>query len=143
MHEIGLVPHPVYRWLGGSPDGITESGKLIEIKCPLRRDITSEVPKHYVPQVQLLMEILDLEVCDFIQYDPRTTPPIFVVTRLNRDREWFARSLPVMEKFWNDVLERRKRPLCEIRNEDGIFVITDDDEVPALQEAVADHVQVL
>ena len=31
-HEIGLFPHPVYNWLGGSPDGITESGKLIEIE---------------------------------------------------------------------------------------------------------------
>ena len=34
VHEIGLCPHPVHKWLGGSPDGVSESGKLVEIKCP-------------------------------------------------------------------------------------------------------------
>ena len=60
-HEIGLKQHPEHPWLGGSPDGITESGKLLEIKCPLRREIKEEVPVYYMPQLQLLMEILNLE----------------------------------------------------------------------------------
>jgi putative phage-type endonuclease len=72
-HEIGLVQHPVHKWLGGSPDGVTESGRLIEIKCPLTRKITRAVPKYYLPQIQLLLEVLDLEVCDFIQYRPAKT----------------------------------------------------------------------
>jgi putative phage-type endonuclease len=87
-HEIGLFPHPLYPWLGGSPDGITESGKLIEIKCPMRRQILPEVPVHYMPQLQLLMEILDLDV--------------------KRDREWFATQLPVMKEFWDKVLWHRE-----------------------------------
>lgn len=114
-YEIGVVPHPQHPWLGGSPDGITKSGKLIEIKCPLSRKITNEVPKYYVPQVQLLMEILDLETCDFIQYKPSEE---FVVTTLMRDREWFSTYLPVMEEFWNRVLKRRNEPLCEIKTTD-------------------------
>jgi putative phage-type endonuclease len=122
VYEIGLVPHPIHRWLGGSPDGITESGKLIEIKCPLSRKITETVPVYYVPQVQLLMEILDLDECDFIQYDPRTTPPTFVCTNLKRDRAWFDEQLPIMDVFWKIVSERRKKPLCEIRDENGIFI---------------------
>ena len=72
-HEIGLVQHPVHKWLGGSPDGVTEDGRLIEIKCPLTRKITPAVPKYYLPQIQLLLEVLDLEVCDFIQYRPAKT----------------------------------------------------------------------
>ena len=35
VHELGLCPHPLYDWLGGSPDGVSESGKLVEIKCPV------------------------------------------------------------------------------------------------------------
>lgn len=132
VHEIGVVPHPKYPWLGGSPDGITDSEKLIEIKCPVTRKITNEVPKHYIPQVQLLMEVLDLETCDFIQYRP--SPYEFVVTKVDRDRLWFERSLPIMEEFWKNVLERRKKPLCEIV----------DNEVLKLQkEARHDDVQVL
>lgn len=111
-HEIGLHPHPLYNWLGGSPDGITESGKLLEIKCPLRRKITGEVPVHYMPQLQLLMEILNLEECDFIQFKPEEltwpNPPEFIVTNVKRSREWFAEQLPVMDAFWKRVLCTRK-----------------------------------
>tara|TARA_R110002072_G_scaffold157128_2_gene307613 strand:+ start:455 stop:1150 length:696 start_codon:yes stop_codon:yes gene_type:complete len=111
-HEIGLRPHSKYTWLGGSPDGITESGKLIEIKCPLKRKITPEVPVYYMPQLQLLMEILELEEAVFIQYKPYDLtwpqPPEFVVTTVPRDREWFAKYLPIMDEFWKKVLYHRE-----------------------------------
>lgn len=111
-HEIGLYPHPEHDWLGGSPDGITESGKLVEIKCPLSREIKPEVPKHYMPQLQLLMEILNLEECDFIQYKPEeiTWPKNseFVVVNVKRDREWFKEKLPIFREFWEKVLYHRE-----------------------------------
>jgi putative phage-type endonuclease len=114
-HELGLVVHPKYPFLGGSADGVTEDGILVEIKCPLKRKIEPKVPKHYVAQVQLLMEILDLEVCDFVQYKP--DPYEFVTVRVARDRKWFEEALPVMEAFWNRVLEARKIGMCEIEPE--------------------------
>jgi putative phage-type endonuclease len=117
-HEIGLVQHPVHLWLGGSPDGVTESGRLIEIKCPLSRKITPAVPKYYLPQIQLLLEVLDLEVCDFIQYRPanmsKNGEEEFFVTQVDRDREWFARILPKAKAFWDRVLMKRTVGLCEI-----------------------------
>ena len=112
-HEFGLVQHPLYPWLGGSPDGITENGILIEIKCPMSRKIENKVPKHYLAQLQILMDILGLEVCDFIQYRP--DPYEFVVTRVERDREWFAQKLPIMKAFWDEVLYKREHGLCEIK----------------------------
>ena len=111
VHEIGLYIHPEIKWLGGSPDGITESGKLVEIKCPLRREIKDEVPIHYMGQIQMCMEILDLESCDFIQYKPEEItwpkPAEFMLTHVKRDREWFKEKLPIMEEFWNKVLWHR------------------------------------
>jgi putative phage-type endonuclease len=111
-HEIGLYPHPTIKWLGGSPDGITESGKLVEIKCPLRRKITPEVPVYYMPQLQLLMEILDLEEAVFIQYKPAEltwpNPSEFCVTEVKRDRDWFTTQLPVMDALWKRVIWHRE-----------------------------------
>ena len=111
-HEIGLYPHPEYKWLGGSPDGITESGKLVEIKCPLRRKITPEVPVYYMPQIQLLLEILNLEEAVFIQYKPQELtwpgPVEFCVTEVKRDRQWFEEQLPIMDTFWKRVLWHRE-----------------------------------
>jgi putative phage-type endonuclease len=115
-HEIGLVQHPVHRWLGGSPDGVTEDGFLIEIKCPMSRKIEPKVPKHYEAQIQLLLEILDIEECDFVQYRPE--PFEFEVTRVSRSREWFATSLPIMKTFWDSVVEGRKKGfVCEVTDE--------------------------
>jgi putative phage-type endonuclease len=115
VHEIGLVPHPDYPWLGGSPDGITESGKLIEIKCPPKRKIDCKIPKYYVPQVQILMEILNLEECDFIDY--KHEPLQMVIVNVKRDRQWFKESLPILEDFWRRLQERIKLPLCEIKED--------------------------
>ncbi|MBT6183929.1 MAG: hypothetical protein HOI07_04150 [Betaproteobacteria bacterium] len=113
VHEIGLCPHPKYQWLGGSPDGVSESGKLVEIKCPpMRQIIPGEVPEHYMPQLQLCMEILDLEEADFIQYKPAVTnwprPEEFDVVNVKRDRGWFEKYFPVMEEFWQKVLYHRE-----------------------------------
>ena len=122
-HEIGLVQHPVHLWLGGSPDGVTESGRLIEIKCPLTRKIEHKCPKYYLPQIQLLLEVLDLEACDFIQYRPAgflkpDAPEEFDVIEVVRDREWFARILPIAKAFWDEVILRRKYGLCEVVDDD-------------------------
>jgi len=117
VHEIGLYIHPTIKWLGGSPDGITESGKLVEIKCPYRRKITGEVPIHYMGQIQMCMEILDLESCDFIEYRPEEItwpkPAEFSMVHVKRDREWFKEKLPIMEEFWNKVLWHREHGIEE------------------------------
>jgi len=121
-HEIGLVQHREYPWLGASPDGVTEDGILVEIKCPLTRKIEPNVPKHYWPQVQLQLEITDLEECDFVQYRPaknESSEAEFVVVRVHRDREWFARVLPILETVWQRVLKGRVHGLCEILDDRG------------------------
>ena len=72
--EFGLVPHPQFTIFGASPDGIcdidsTEDyiGRMLEIKCPPRRQFTKEVPEHYWMQMQGQLECCDLEECDFLQ----------------------------------------------------------------------------
>lgn len=120
-HEIGLVRHREYPWLGASPDGITEDGLLIEIKCPLTRKIEPKVPKHYWPQVQLQLEITDLDECDFIQYRPASEGKAeeFVVVRVTRDRSWFEKNLPVMKAAWDRIVAGRLHGLCELVDETG------------------------
>lgn len=98
---FGLFQSEVYRWLGGSPDGVTTDGILLEVKCPISRAIEDSVPSHYLAQLQVLMEVLDLEVAHFVQYRPEGpfSGEEFVVTVVPRDRDWFAAALPVMTSF--------------------------------------------
>ena len=40
VHEFSCLPHPKYPFIGASPDGISELGRMLEIKCPYSRKIT-------------------------------------------------------------------------------------------------------
>jgi putative phage-type endonuclease len=68
MFEFGLVPHfnkDVN--IGASPDGISDVGVMLEIKCPYRRKITGDVPEQYYYQIQGQLECCGLAECDFLE----------------------------------------------------------------------------
>ena len=106
VEEFGLCQHPKHKFLGASPDGIVSPykldgkhktkyvGRMLEIKCPMRRkilmdsnapevygphgekitDLKKDVkrgvcPAYYWVQVQLQLECCDLDECDFWQCD--------------------------------------------------------------------------
>lgn len=106
--DIGLCLHPTEHLIGGSPDGITMDGILLEIKCPLsRKIIPGYIPFHYIAQVQVLLEIFDLETAHFVQFRPESlyAREICDLTVVKRDRGYFARVLPILQKFMRDITE--------------------------------------
>lgn len=69
VHEFGLLPHETRPYFGASPDGITEYGVMLEIKCPFKRKIETggEVPKQYYYQIQGQLEVCGLDNCDYFE----------------------------------------------------------------------------
>lgn len=67
VHEFGLLQHPGIPHLGASPDGVTEMGVMLEIKCPYRRLITGQIPIQYFYQIQGQLEVCGLTECDFLE----------------------------------------------------------------------------
>ena len=59
------------RWLKGSPDGITEDGHVIEIKCPFSEYDPDHIKDMYMWQLLLNMAIAGADKGYFIQYRPR------------------------------------------------------------------------
>ena len=47
--------------MGASPDGITDDGVMVEIKCPPKRKFTKTVPPHYKMQVLGQLEVCNLD----------------------------------------------------------------------------------
>jgi putative phage-type endonuclease len=140
VHEIGLVTHPLYKWLGASPDGMTSAGKLLEIKCPVNRKV-GEVPYYYWIQVQIQLEVCNLDECDFMdcefaecseeQYkliDGNKTmkgviQPMhywvaknYIIHTIRRDQIWFKYNINYLKIFWGKVIlyrEKGKKKLLE------------------------------
>lgn len=86
LEEIGFITNGR---IGHSPDGAVmkknEITRMVEIKCPdtkthVKYCIEGVVPKEYMPQiVNAFVVVDDLEVMDFISYDPRAkVRPLFI-----------------------------------------------------------------
>lgn len=132
--EYGLIRHIDVHgderglsWIGASPDGITDCGSMVEIKCPYRRQIVpGHVPHHYYPQIQVQLEVCDLSLCYFVQWQPahlqKDGIEIFDITPVPRDRKWFETHKNSLYSFYIELQEARAAytpppaPTCLIRD---------------------------
>ena len=107
--EFGLKIHDVHYWLGASPDGVHPQGRIVEIKCPYSRPIIARrrAMEHYA-QIQTLLEVFDLEYCDFVQYKPAgrgkgrsgdPDAPEFLCETIARDTEWWSTHFDELQTF--------------------------------------------
>jgi len=74
IKELGRLSHQVDPRCTASPDGLIyhcpkneRTGRLIEIKCPVTREIDGTVPKDYYAQMQMQLHVTGLTVCDYVE----------------------------------------------------------------------------
>ena len=112
VYEFGCVTHAEMNpdgctYLGGSPDGITEDGTLIEIKCPYTKEPEPIVPKKYMDQIQGLMWIFDLPKAIYIEFKPADPDygqeEKWEQVEVLRDLEWEIINIPLLVKFCDQV----------------------------------------
>lgn len=117
VHEVGLIKHPTYSFIGASPDGLVQTIKktndwwLLEIKCPFKRDFHDQektIPLYIWVQIQIQLEVCDLPFCHLLQckYDQRSKLERRKLSTIKRDTKWFNTiALPEIRDFW-DLLKR-------------------------------------
>lgn len=125
--EVGLVRHKEHAWLGASPDGVTLTGKLVEIKCPLKRPIKpGYVPEHYYAQMQVQMEVCDVDVTIYGEYKPAALSADATTRQLSlclvqRDRQWFADNVYALQSCFEEYMQARVNPEAA-----GVETLVDD-----------------
>ena len=71
--DYGCIQHQTFKIFGASPDGVVSknsgnlTGRMLEIKNPISREITGIPPWNYWAQMQGQMEVGDLDYCDFLE----------------------------------------------------------------------------
>tara|TARA_Y100000389_G_scaffold40620_1_gene35181 strand:+ start:472 stop:1377 length:906 start_codon:yes stop_codon:yes gene_type:complete len=69
LYEFGLIKYDEYDHYGASPDGISELGIMLEIKCPISREIKKgNIPIKYYAQMQGQMAVCHLDECDYAEF---------------------------------------------------------------------------
>jgi putative phage-type endonuclease len=67
LYEFGSIRHSRINFISASPDGITPTGVMIEIKAPPKRIITGIPPIYYWYQMQQQLQVCSLRKVDFIE----------------------------------------------------------------------------
>ena len=74
VDDFGCIVHPIYNFIGASPDGINVDpsnkerfGRMLEIKNVFNREITGIPKEEYWDQTQVQMETCGLPECDFVE----------------------------------------------------------------------------
>ncbi len=74
--DLGRLMHPTDQRLAASPDGLITGGtdpanpligRLVEIKCPISREIGGAIPEEYYAQMQLQLEVCGLDACQYVE----------------------------------------------------------------------------
>ena len=76
IKELGRLSHPTDPRCTASPDGLIyhcplnqRTGRLIEIKCPVTREIKENTPPppDYYSQMQMQLQVTGLSICDYVE----------------------------------------------------------------------------
>ena len=120
VNEMGLITHPNISWLGASIDGITNEGKLVEIKCVWSRKIGQSIPPpyYYWIQVQIQMEVCDIAECDLFQCDFKEYP----------DYESYANDKTSIKGIITN--KKTRNSILETHNNRSFFIYSDNVEQP-------------
>lgn len=75
--EASFINHPIYEFVGASPDGRIGKNGGLELKCPkdpkihIERFNSGMNEKEFMPQVQGCIWCCDAEYWDWVSFDPR------------------------------------------------------------------------
>jgi len=75
IFEAGRITHPTDTHLAASPDGILSTGQLLEIKCPISREIGNTLPFDYWCQMQIQMEVTNTDECEYVEVKLEASHP--------------------------------------------------------------------
>lgn len=99
LQEASFMTHPMYPFIGCSPDALIGDDGGYESKCPMDEGVHIEtwlngMPDEHVPQVQGGMLVTGRKWWEFVSFDPRMAPRF----------QLYHQRIPRDDLYINDVL---------------------------------------
>lgn len=107
VRSVGSVPHPLYPWLRGSPDGfILEEQALVEVKTgySVAHSLFFIKPEHFV-QIQTQLACCDLEFCYLLRFFENA----LYVDIVKRETKWFDAAYPAFQREWDELQAAKQK----------------------------------
>lgn len=97
VDQVSFIEHPVYAFVGVSPDGLIGDDGGLEMKAPknsiihLQRFDTG-MPEEFIPQVQGCMWVTGRQWWDFVSFDPRMPEKLRMLRlTIKRDEDYIRK----------------------------------------------------
>jgi hypothetical protein len=102
VEEVGFVRHHALEHVGWSPDGLIGAKGGIECKNPLHRGWmevkrTGKIPSQYRWQTKWAFWVGQLDMLDFVAYDPRAGGLIIPATVTDEEKERMEERVDLLE----------------------------------------------
>ena len=109
MFEVGLIQHSTIPYMACTPDRICMDNNgdlfLLEIKCPFRGYISTEVDPKYIDQVQHQMEVCNIKNAYLYEcaFESETNKVLESrMTLYKRDSNYKKQYIPKLKQYWEN-----------------------------------------
>jgi predicted phage-related endonuclease len=110
VEQVGFIVHPLMDFTGGSPDALSGTHGVVELKCPdttthLQWMAAGIVPGEHEAQCLWNIACCGREWCDFVSFDPRMPDDMqLFVVRLKRDDDRIAQMIEAVVQFETEIV---------------------------------------
>lgn len=125
IRDVSCVRHRHIPFLGASPDGIIltpadreRHHSLVEFKCPKSRKIGGEIPKDYVHQMQMQMECVGVDECEYVEFQ-------FKVVYYTEWKDCVTKEKGILAMYDTGKVEEWEKPPGPIEDGQLIYWILD------------------
>jgi len=118
VEQVGFIKHPTERFVGCSPDGLTDDAGL-EIKCPIDAQnhlsvLLDGVPKKHMAQIQGGMWVCGKTRWDFVSYhDDFHKDQRLLVIQVARDEQFIDTLFRAVLAFRDEMLSRMQSLIAQ------------------------------
>jgi len=114
VQQVGIVYKDERKLFHCSPDGLVGDDAVLEIKCPMLKThvqylLKAEMPKDYIPQVQMEMYVTERTKCYFMSYYAGMPP---LIVEVPRDNDY----INLLEKLLMNFIQKLSQATQKIRD---------------------------